>query len=59
MDLVNEIQSDGFYNALYYYLLHYDIKEFHPNIKPTTVEDDRLLSESGTVPQFVNNWHIV
>lgn len=55
------MKAAGFYEALYYYLLHYDISDFCPqraDAKPITEEDERLMSESGTVPSFIADWHI-
>ena len=55
------MNAAGFYEALYYYLLHYDISDFCPqraDAKPITEEDERLMSESGTVPSFIADWHI-
>lgn len=44
--LRNEIDHKGFYQALLYYLLHYDISNFDPYDKPLTEETKRLMDKS-------------
>lgn len=44
--LCDEIDHLGFYPALLYYLLHYDISNFDPRDKPLTEETKRLMDKS-------------
>lgn len=57
--LYDEIEHKGFYQALLYYLLHYDISNFNPRDKPMTDETKRLMNQSKPrIEQFIDDWRI-